>query len=493
VWAAVASTRIIGFGAVAFLVAGCSFAPDYKAPVTNVPQTFKESDVWKNAAPSDLRPDDKWWKAYGDAILDNLEQQVSDSNPTLAVALARNDQALAYLAASRADLFPQIGVSTDLTKDRQSDNRPLRGGGEPDVYQADTVEGQISYELDLWGRIRNSIAASKAQAIASSEDMAAVKLSLESELALNYMALRGFDRQIELLKATVEAYAQAEAMTQRRFAGGVATGIDVGQSGTQLAEAESQLDDVQSARALTEHAIASLVGTPASSFSISTQSTQLGLINVPPLLPSELLQRRPDIAAAERRVAAANAEIGVARAAFFPSISLTGDVGYQNTGLPGLFTAPNILWSLGPSALLTLFDGGAHRAQVDVARSAWTQATAEYRNHALRAFQEVEDDLAQLHHLHAEALAENRAVIQAGQVEKLSLNRYVLGAVSYLDVVTAQATALRVRRNAIDLNTRLLQSNIHLVEAIGGGWALDKTNELQVSSPHPVAPAQSHT
>jgi NodT family efflux transporter outer membrane factor (OMF) lipoprotein len=230
---------------------------------------------------------------------------------------------------------------------------------------------------------------------------------------------------------------------------------------------------------------------PASAFSIDVQATPLGLIAVPPVLPSLLLQRRPDIAAAERRVAAANAEIGVARAAFFPSISLMAEGGFQNTGLPSLFTAPNILWSLGPSAMLTLFDGGARRAQVDVARSAWIQASAQYREQTLKAFQEVEDDLGQLHHLHDEALAENRAVIQAGQVEKLSLNRYVLGAVSYLDVVSAQATALRVRRNAIDLNTRLLQADVRLIQAIGGSWTPGKTGDIQVSDPTPVATGQN--
>jgi NodT family efflux transporter outer membrane factor (OMF) lipoprotein len=476
---------------VAVFVTGCSFAPDYKPPTVEVPQTFKESDVWKTAAPSGLQPNDKWWTAYGDAMLDNLEQQISDSNPTLAAAIARYDQAQAYLAESRSSLFPQFGVGADLTKNRQSNNRPLRGGGEPDIYESDTANGEINYELDLWGRIRNTIAASNAQAVASLDDLAALKLSLESNLAVSYVTLRGYDRQVELLKATVEAYAQAEAMTQRRFAGGIATGIDVGQSGTQLAEAEAQLADVQSARALTEHAIASLVGAPASSFSVDSQAGSLSLVNVPPVLPSELLQRRPDIAAAERHVAAANAEIGVARAAFFPSISLTGEGGFQDTGLPGLFTAPNIFWSLGPSAMLTLFDGGLRRAQVALARSAWSQATAEYRAHTLQAFQEVEDDLAQLHHLHDEALAENRAVIQAGQVEKLSLNRYVLGAVSYLDVVTAQATALRVRRNAIDLNTRLLQADVRLIEAVGGGWVPKEMEGLQISDPQAIIPKQN--
>jgi NodT family efflux transporter outer membrane factor (OMF) lipoprotein len=244
----------------------------------------------------------------------------------------------------------------------------------------------------------------------------------------------------------------------------------VGQSGTLLAEAQAQLADVQSARALTEHAIASLVGKPASSFAVAPQPVSLDLINIPAGLPSELLQRRPDIAAAERRVAAANSQIGVAKAAFFPSISLQAEGGYQNTGIPGLFTAPNLFWSVGPSTVLTLFDGGARRAQVDLTKAKWSQATDDYRAQVLKAFQEVEDSLAQLHYLTDESQAEQLAVSKAGQAERLSLNRYEQGAVSYLDVFTAQTTALRVRKTAIDLNTRRLQANIHLIEALGGGW-----------------------
>lgn len=456
--------------ALALFASGCSFAPDYDPPTAEVPAAFKEGGLWKAALPADRQADSLWWKAYGDPTLDQLEAQVDGGNPSLAAALARYDKAQAYLEQSQSYLLPDVGVNADITKNRQSDNRPLRGGGEPDIYQADTFGAQISYELDLWGRIRNNIAAGKAEAVASGDDLAALKLSLQTELAVGYVTLRGYDQQLELLRKTVETYSQADAMTQRRFAGGIATGIDVGQSGTQLAEAQAQLSDVLSARALTEHAIASLVGKPASSFSIAPRVVVIKLTDVPRLLPSDLLQRRPDIAAAERRVAAANSQIGVARAAFFPSISLTGEAGFQNTGLPGVFSAPNLIWSFGPSAMLDLFDGGARQAQVDIARSNWRQATAEYRENVLQAFQEVEDDLAQLHHFEDEARAEQRAVTQAGQVEQLSLNRYMQGADSYLDVVTAQATALRVRRTAIDLHTRLLKANIHLVQAIGGGW-----------------------
>lgn len=451
-------------------LAGCSFAPAYHPPVTPAPVAFKEAAGWTEAKPADLAARGPWWALYGDATLDGLETRIDRDNPTLAGALGRYDEATAYLAQARAGLFPQIGVSTDVERDRQSDNRPLRGTGQPDTYGAASIGGSVSYELDLWGRLRNSVAAGRAEAQASADDLAAIRLSLESELATSYMALRGYDAQRALLSATVDAYAKADAMTERRFQGGIASGIDTGRSGTQLAEAQAQLADVEAARALTEHAIASLVGTPASNFAITPAVVALTLPSVPIVLPSTLLERRPDVAAAERRMAAANSEIGVAKAAFYPSISLGGQGGFQDAGLPSLFTAPNIFWSIGPSAVLSLFDGGRKRAQLAVARAAWTQATATYRGQVLQAFQDVEDNLAQLHHLGDEAQAEDRAVTQAGQTERLSLNRYVKGAVTYLDVVTAQTTALRTRRVALDLSTRRLQASVGLIRATGGGW-----------------------
>ena len=451
-------------------LAGCSFAPAYHPPITPAPVAFKEAAGWTEAKPADLAARGPWWALYGDATLDGLEIRIDRDNPTLAGALGRYDEATAYLAQARAGLFPQIGVSTDVERDRQSDNRPLRGTGQPDTYGAASIGGSVSYELDLWGRLRNSVAAGRAEAQASADDLAAIRLSLESELATSYMALRGYDAQRALLSATVDAYAKADAMTERRFQGGIASGIDTGRSGTQLAEAQAQLADVEAARALTEHAIASLVGTPASSFAITPAVVALTLPSVPIVLPSTLLERRPDVAAAERRMAAANSEIGVAKAAFYPSISLGGQGGFQDAGLPSLFTAPNIFWSIGPSAVLSLFDGGRKRAQLAVARAAWTQATATYRGQVLQAFQDVEDNLAQLHHLGDEAQAEDRAVTQAGQTERLSLNRYVKGAVTYLDVVTAQTTALRTRRVALDLSTRRLQASVGLIRATGGGW-----------------------
>ena len=451
-------------------LAGCSLAPVYHVPVTTVPAAFKEAGPWIVAAPADLTPRGAWWAAYGDPALDALEHRVDADNPTLAGALGRYDQAAAYLAQARSGLLPTVGLNADVTRNRQSDHRPLRGSNQPDLYPADTFGGTASYELDLWGRVRNSVAAGRDAVAASKDDLAAVKISLETSLATSYVALRGYDEQLELLSATVSAYTQADQITQRRFSGGIASGVDTSRSGTQLAEAQAQRSDVLAARAVTEHAIASLIGVPASTFSITAGKTVLAIPATPVGLPSTLLQRRPDVAAAERRMAAANAQIGVAKAAFFPSISLGGSGGFQNTGLPGLFSAPNIFWSIGPSAILNLFDGGRRRAQLAVAKALWVQSTDDYRYLVLEAFREVEDDLAQLRYLGDEVSAETRAGTQASQTERLALNRYVKGASTYLDVVTAQTTALRVRRSAIDLRTRELQASVRLMGALGGGW-----------------------
>jgi NodT family efflux transporter outer membrane factor (OMF) lipoprotein len=451
-------------------LAGCSFAPPYRPPVITPPAAYKEAGPWQPAQPGRISGPSDWWTALGDPTLDRLEAQLASDNPTLAGALGRYEQARAYLAQARAGLFPTIGLNSSITDNRQSDNRPLRGQNQPDLYPADTFGGSAGYELDLWGRVRNGIAAGKATADASADDAAALKLSLQGQLADAYLSLRGYDQQLELLTATVNAYAQADAMTERRFKGGIADALDTGRAGAQLAEAQAQLEDVRAARALVEHAIASLVGTPASSFTLAPQRVDFTLPDIPAGLPSTLLERRPDVAAAERRMFAANATIGIAKAAFFPSISLGGQGGFQNTGLPSLFTAPNIFWSIGPSAVLNLFDGGRRRAQVVVARAAWTQATADYRARVLQAFQEVEDNLAQIAHLGAEAMAEDRAMKQAALAEQTSINRFTKGAVNYLDVVTAQTTALRIRRTVIDLRTRRLQASIRLMRALGGGW-----------------------
>lgn len=468
--------------ALALLVstAGCSFAPTYHPSITPVVAVFKEASPWQPAAPADTAPRGDWWAVFSDPTLDDLERKIATDNPTYAGALARYDAARGFLGQSRAALLPQLGVDADVTRNRQSDNRPLRGANQPDVYSGDTVEASFGYELDLWGRVRNSVAAGKAEFQASGDDLAAIRLSLQADLATNFMALRGYDRQTILLTQTVDAFAKADHLIERRFQGGIVSGIETSRSGAQLAEARAQLADIAASRALTEHAIASLVGTPASSFTIAPAANDFNVPAVPLGLPSTLIERRPDIAAAERRIFAANSTIGVAKAAFFPAIRLGASGGFQNTGLPGLFSAPNEIWSIGPSAVLNLFDGGRRRAQLAVARARWASAVAEYRGTVLSAFQQVEDNLALLHHLGDEAAAEDEAVRQAAMTERLSLHRYSKGAVTYLEVFTAQTTALRARRTALDLDTRRLQASIRLIRALGGGW---RESEAIATSP----------
>lgn len=456
--------------AAAALLAGCSMAPDYKPPLMPAPATYKEAGPWQPARPADDAIPADWWRVLGDPILDGLELKIASDNPTLAGALARTDQARAYLLQARAGALPQIGVSTNLTRNRQSDNRPLRGSNQPDFYPADTLSGSIDFDLDLWGRVRNSIRSGKAEAEASADDAASIKLSLQAQLASAYVTLRGLDEQIGLLRATVDAFDQADQMTQHRFQGGIADALDTGRSGAQLAEAQAKLADMQAQRALTEHAMASLIGQSASTFSIAAARSALSLPAIPDAVPSTLLERRPDIAAAERRMFAANARIGVAKAAFFPSLSLGGDGGFQNTGIGSLLTAPNLFWSVGPSIVPSLFDGGRRRGQLAAARAVWTETTADYRARTLKAFQDVEDALALLHYLGSEAAAEDRAMDQAALAERTATNRFTKGAVNYLDVVTAQTTALRIRQTAIELRTRRLHATVQLMVGLGGGW-----------------------
>jgi NodT family efflux transporter outer membrane factor (OMF) lipoprotein len=471
---------LAGLMTMATALAGCSMAPPYRPPVIAAPAAFKEAGPWTPASPA-APVDGDWWTIFGDPVLDKLEAQVASDNPTIAAALARYQQAQAYLGEIRSDLLPRLTIGTSITQNRQSYHRPLRGSNQPNIYAADTLGSAISWDLDLWGSLRNRVAAGKAQVQASGDDLAAIRLALEAQLAEQYIRLRGLDAQTRLLEATVNAYGTADDLIQRRFKGGIASGIDVARSGESLADARAQLDDVAAARALVEHAIASLVGQPASSFSLAVADAQPPVPAIPPGLPSTLLQRRPDVAAAERRVVAANAEIGVAKAAFFPSIGLGGAGGFQNTALAGLVSAPNIFWSVGPSAVLSIFDGGRRRAELAAARARWTQATADYRAQVLRAFQEVEDSLAQLHHFADEAQAEGSAVQLAGDAERLALNRYEKGVVTYLDVSTAQATALAARRKALDLQTRRLEASVQLIQAIGGNFQASKANATRMA------------
>ncbi|GAB2588272.1 efflux transporter outer membrane subunit [Dyella jejuensis] len=454
------------------LLGGCSLAPAYRTPaLPPMPTSYKEAGTaWKVAMPSDRQPRGKWWSVYGDSQLDQLETRLDQDNPGLAAALARYDTARAFESQLNSGLFPHLGAMVSPMRARQSNNRPLRGSDQPNEYDSDTVGLEADYDLDLWGRVRNEVSEGHALSQAAQADLASAKLSLETQLAEDYVRLRGYDIQTAILQGTLKAYGRALQLTENRHAGGIASGMDVSRAQAQLHDAQAQVTEVLAQRALVEHAIASLVGVPASSFSMAAQQQQPQVPVTPPGLPSTLLERRPDIAAAERRVFAANAGIGVARAAFFPDLSLSGSYGFQDTGMGNLLSLGNRFWSLGPQATLDVFDAGLRRAQLRQAHAEFAAASANYRQTVLDAFRQVEDDLVLLRDLGVEAAQEDQAVVAAQKTLAIATNRYREGIVNYLDVVTAQTAALSAQRDAETLRTRRLQASVDLIHALGGGW-----------------------
>lgn len=462
----------------ALALSACSLAPPLKLPDVPLAAQYKEQAPWTAATPADTLPRTHWWQLYGDAELDRLQQQLQASSPDLAAALARYEQARGYRDQLRSDLFPRVGVDAAATRSRQSETRPPAGAATPRYFDAYATGAAASYELDLWGRVRDNVAAGAHSAAAAAADLESARLSLQAELADDYILLRGLDQQGALLADTVAAYEKALALTQKRHGAGIASGLDVARAQTQLETARSQAAQNQAQRAVAEHAIAVLVGESPSSFTLAAQDTALPLPAIPPDLPSTLLQRRPDIAAAQRRAAAANARIGVARAAWFPSIQLDARFGYESNQAGGWLTAPNAAWALGPALLLDLFDAGRRRAQVEQARAALDEAGADYRRVVLDAFRQVEDNLALLQSYRDAAAAEHAAVASSQRSLQFAMTRYREGAVSYLEVVQSQTTALTAQRAALDLDTRQLRASVALIRALGGGWQAGEEQEL---------------
>ena len=465
------------FGGATLLLAsaltGCSFAPAYETPAS-VPAagTYKESGDWKTAQPQDDRSRGAWWTVLQDPQLDALEAKAEDANQDLKAAFARLQQARAATRIARADLFPTLSAGASATRSRVSVNSPTFPPGARPVYNNFELEADFSYELDLWGRVRNAAASARASQQASAADLATLHLSIQAELAIDYFTLRAQDSQQALLDKTVADYSQSLRLTQNLYRGGGAALADVAQAQAQLETAQTQAADIRLQRAQSEHAIAVLVGENPSAFHTDPNPLPPELLPPPidPGLPSSLLERRPDVAAAERRVAAANATIGVARAAYFPVFSLAAAAGFDSANASTWLNAPSRLWSVGPSGLLTVFDAGRHRAQTAQARAVYDEQVADYRSTVLVAYQEVEDSLAALRQLQQESGSEAAAVTATAQALQQAQYRYKAGLVTYLEVATSETTALQAQLSNVAIQLRRINASILLVKALGGGW-----------------------
>lgn len=452
------------------LLGACSFAPPLKVPVVPTADSFKELGEWTQAEPADRLPRDSWWNLYDTAEIDQLEQQLIAGNPSLAAALANYSQARAQRDEARSALFPTIGGTAGVSSNQESRRAPLIGPTTPRYYDDNTLGGSLSYELDLWGKIRNEVAAGTANAEASAADLENARLSLLAQLVDDYIQLRSMDQDSALLSDTVQAYARALSLTKQRHDAGISAGLDVAQAETQLDAARSQLAQVLAQRAVMEHAIAALLGVSPSSFSLAPAIVAIKLPQIPSGVPATLLQRRPDISAAERRMVAANANIGVAKAAYFPSLTLAGQAGYQSTYFRKLISAPSTFWGIGPNISFNVFDGGLRRAQVREARAEFDASAANYRGTVIAAFQQVEDSLASLNHYNDAAREEKAAVNAAQRTLNLSMALYVQGAADYLSVVTSQTALLQAQQQALNLDTLQLRASVDLIRALGGGW-----------------------
>lgn len=459
------------------LLAACSVGPDYVRPtaVEQMPATFKEMEGWKVAQPQDGIPAGRWWEIYRDPQLNALEEQVVGANQSVRAAEAQYRQARALVQAARAGYFPTLSAGASATRSRRSANLGTgastgSAGGSGNTTSDFQLPLDAAWELDLWGRVRRSVEASQAGVEASAADLAAISLSVQTELAIDYFQLRALDAEKQVLDATVANYRKTLELTRNRYAAGVVAKVDILQAETQLKSAEAQTIDLGVQRSQLEHAIALLIGKAPAAFSLppATLTTEVPVAATG--LPSELLERRPDIASAERKMAAANAQIGVAKAAYYPTIRLSATAGLEATRLATWFTWPSRFWSVGPAIAQTLFDGGLRAAQTDQARAAYDATVATYRGTVLTAFQEVEDNLAALRILEEEAMAQDSAVTAARQAVTITTNQYQAGTVAYLNVLVAQTSALTNERAALAILGRRLAASVQLVKALGGGW-----------------------
>ena len=455
----------------ALQLTGCVVGPKYHPPAVQAPPAYKEVGDWKPAQPNDQNLGGQWWKLFQDPQLDALELQVNVSNQNLKAAEAQFRQARAVLRYYRADYYPTVTAGASAIRTRNSAHRPPQNSIFNGITFNDFVlPFDVSYQADVWGRVRKNVESYREQAQASAADLATVNLSMHADLAVDYFQARSLDAEEQLLNSTVKQYEQALELTESRFQGGIASEVEVEQAKTILQTTRAAAIDVGVLRAQSEHAVAILIGKPPAEFSLPPLPLTAPPPHVPISVPSELLERRPDIAAAERRVAAANAQIGVAKSAYYPLINLSASGGFESSAISTLINGPSGLWSIGLSAVGTVFDVGRRRSLNDQARAAYDYQVAAYRESVLTGFQQVEDNLAAVRILENEAKVQDEAVVAAQRSLELSTIRYKGGVTSYLEVITAQNAALADEVTAVNILGRRMANTVLLIQALGGGW-----------------------
>ena len=447
---------------ISLLVSGCATPPPYQKPTIEVPTAFKESGLWKAARTGAATVPDDWWLLFNDPVLTDLQTQVAVGNENLKSAAAQVQIARAALGSSRAGLLPSVGASAGASLGASP--------GSASTNRAYSAGASASWELDLWGRISGNVSSAEARLQASANDLASARLSVQALLTQTYLSLRAAESQAALLQRSIDAYERSLVVTQNRYAAGVASAADVAQAQTQLKSTQSQRAEANSSRAQLEHALATLLGKPAAMLTLPRTAALPDTPRIPVQLPASLIERRPDIAAAERRVAAANAQIGVAQSAFFPAVTLSANAGFRGSDLAQLISAPSLFWSLGPALAATLFDGGARKSAEDSARASLDLASAAYRQTVLTALQEVEDNLTVAASLEEQIVLQTEALTAAQRSLEIANNQYLAGTVSYLNVVSAQATALNAERTLLEVRSRRLVAIAQLLKNLAGRW-----------------------
>ncbi|MDB6066469.1 MAG: efflux system, outer rane lipoprotein NodT family [Pedosphaera sp.] len=474
--ASLKSAGWLGAAGMILISSGCVVGPNYVKPSAPVAEAYAgETNGWKMAQPQAFLPKGKWWEIFNDPELSRLEEDASEANQQLKAAVAAFQQARAFVDVARSGYFPHVSLSPSVTRERDSANRPINGfsNGKADTFNTFAVPLDASYEVDLWGRVRRNVESARASVQATADDVETIRLAIQAEVATDYFLLHAIDSEIDVLKSSVGVFQKSFELTRNRRAGGVATDLDVSQAETILRTTEAKLPVSILQRRKVEHALATLTGRSASSF----QEQEKSLLAQPPVLPagvpSELLERRPDIAAAERRMAGANATIGVAKAAFYPKVTLNGAAGFESVNASSLFNWSSHLWAIGPSISFPLFEGGLLRANVRQAKAAYEETIANYRQTVLTAFAEVEDNLAAQELLAVENEAEGAALQSARKTLEIANNRYRAGLVTYLEVATAQSAALDLEQAYVLLHGDQLVTTVALIKSLGGGWRVE--------------------